>query len=413
MNNSPLGTKDFFKSYFFDNHYVAPVDLSDAAIKNDLLEEGDLYNKVQDLVSDADVKEVFSSPLSLQPDVIEKHCKVLKGKSFKLLSTKQNMQTGKAMEYYSVIEHDDLPGYVIKSGATRVPKDQFVMGPANDRGEMVCFTEEESLLRVAMCKRIQKVAKEAGVEVILPTKKFVAYKDVEASQKPQRKYCVLCEKLDVLSKEETIKEIQAMNDSEQKKLATDLATLVKKVGFADASLDNIRLNSERKIVILDTEPAGLVVKKKPGLKSKFFHEKGHSVEMCARVGLYILKMSTQKIEQTMFCFKINKIEQLDAFRSALEAEYDKAIHPKLSKWKITLSIASLGIYPFIIAIVSYVNKRKYDGYFKETVELTKKFIVNKHQGENLKEEEQKKYQKLLKRNCRFTEGVVLSKPLVG
>ena len=41
--------------------------------------------------------------------------------------------------YYSVIEHKDLPGYVIKSGAQRVPEGSCMLGPTDAASNRIAF----------------------------------------------------------------------------------------------------------------------------------------------------------------------------------------------------------------------------------------------------------------------------------
>lgn len=265
---------DFFKSCYYSNTYIPPVDLSDGKLSEQMFSDKDqnIATKAQQLISTQEVQGVLSSPLSYDSDEIKKKNAILEKHGFKLLSSTPIFELGKMgrIPFYSVVEHDQLPGWVIKSGAIKIPKDELLITSMNDQREVALNTNEDSLMSIEMCKRIEKVAKKSNIEVILPKKKLVAYTNTEGVSEPQRKYCVVCEKNDVLSAEDTIDEIRKMDDEQQKKLARKISTLVQKVGFVNASFDNIRLTKERTIAIIDTEPAGLMVKKKLGLWNKLF-----------------------------------------------------------------------------------------------------------------------------------------------
>lgn len=125
--------------------------------------------------------------------------KTLEGHGFKLLGSKPNLQTGQKVPFYSVIEHDDLQGWIIKSGATRIPKDVLLIGPMNDKNEMAFFKNQESILRIEMANRIAKVAQEAKIDVEIPEKKLVAYANLNGVTEATRKYCVICKKINILS----------------------------------------------------------------------------------------------------------------------------------------------------------------------------------------------------------------------
>ena len=66
---------DFFKSFYYSNTYVSPVDLSEQGIAKHLLasEDSETANQVQQLISDSEVQRVFSEPLSYDPEKIEEN----------------------------------------------------------------------------------------------------------------------------------------------------------------------------------------------------------------------------------------------------------------------------------------------------------------------------------------------------
>lgn len=337
---------DFFKSFYYSTTYLQPVDLSEQRLSECLLEteNQETAEKAQQLISNPEVQKALSEPLSydLVKEVPEKNA-ILQKHGFTLLSSKSNL-TGKKMPYYSVIEHDELQGWVIKSGATRVPENQIMIGPMNDRNEMAFFTKEESILRLSMAERIAKVAKESNIEVIVPNKKLVSYQNVAGVTDVTRKYCVLSEKVNVLSVADTIETIKQMDAKKQKEEARKICKIVKKAGIVDASFDNIRYTPNGMRTIIDTEPAGLMVAKRGGLWNKFFGNKGACVEKCARIGLFVLMTQA-------------KINGLEEFHKKVKNEYEKVTSPKLSNRKIALSALSLGLIPLINVIVALVKTK--------------------------------------------------------
>ena len=349
---------DFFKSCYYSNTYVPPVDLSDEALSKHLLDpvEDKVALKAQELISNEDVRAVLSEPLSYDPDEVKEKNAVLQQHGFKLLSSKPLLDVQQTISFYSVIEHDDLPGHVIKSGAARIPEDQLLMGPMNDKNEMAFFTKEESILRIEMANRVAKIASESNIEVVIPQKKLVAYSNLDGIEEVTKKYCVVCEKINILSVNETVETIKNMDADCQKEVARKISTIVQKAGLVDASFDNIRLTPEGKLAFIDTEPAGLMVAKKPGIWNKHFGAKGASVEKCARIGLYTLMHQTSKAVRGTATLLYNdglQVESgLEAFREQVKSDYEKVSSPKLSKWKITLSVFSLGLIPLVNAIVS-------------------------------------------------------------
>jgi len=340
----------FFKSFYYSNTYLPAVDLSDQGLSKHLLESEDreTAQKAQALISNPEVQSVFSEPLSYDPKKVGENNEVLLRHGFKLLSLKP--MGDQNMPYYSVVEHDNLPGWVIKSAAIRVLKDQLITGPANDKNEMAFFTEEESLLRIEMANRIAQVALKANIDVVIPKKKLVAYANLDGVTEANRKYCIVCEKINILSFEETCSAIQNMDAEKQKEIAKKISTIVQKAGLVDTSLFNIRLTPEGKLAFIDTEPVGLMVAKQPGLWNTFFGSKGTSVERCARIGLFHLKSQTAGFE---------------AFNEQLTNDYKEISTPKLSKWKIGLSILSLGLIALINAVVAFVKSRQTKQIFEK------------------------------------------------
>lgn len=340
-----------FKSFLYSDTYLSQVDLSKNLSSFEANNCSSFNETTADvargLISDEKVKDIFFKPLSYTKEEIEKKNAILRDLKFELMSEKDVPESSEPVPFYSVVKHPDLPGWIIKAGASRIPEEGGrVFARENDIGERAFFTKEDSLLRVAMAKRMQTMVKEAGLEndVVIPRKILIARTGSENEKDPTRKYCVICEEIkDVLSAEDTFTKIGKMSSEKQKEIAKKISVIVQKTGLVDATFNNIRLNKEGKLVFIDTEPAGLMVAKQSGVWNRLFGAKGAGVERCARIGLHnLLNESSQSPE-------------LQAFHDQLGEDYEK-MAPKLSKWKVTLSVLSLGLFP-LVNIVPLVKER--------------------------------------------------------
>lgn len=343
---SPTFT-DFFKSMYYSNTFLPPVDLSEQALSQHMLEAEDKIAAAtaQAVISIPEVQAILSEPLEDDLATIEKNNIILQKYGFKILSNKligltpiSGHLVNQTNPFYSVMENANLPGWVIKSGARRVPKDLPNVVLNNDLNEVAFFTKEESLLRIAMAARIAKVARELVIDVVVPKKKLVAYMNLQGVTDVTKKYCIVAEKIDCLSKNQTIQAIKKMNNERQRCLADDISLIIQHAGLVEASFETIRLNSEGKLVFLSTKPGSLLVAKKAGAKSS-------SLEKCARIGLCTLMTQTSTpIMGTA----------LNAFHKQIEYDY-KQMAPSLAKWKIALCVLSLGLIPLITAIIALVR----------------------------------------------------------
>jgi len=397
---------DFFASLYYENTYLPPVDLTEQEVAKQLLEAEDREAAalIQNLLGEEQVQKIFSQPLTYSLEEIRANRRILTRKGFTLLSKKTDLQTHETIEFYSVLEHPRAPNWIIKTGAIRTPKGEFLFGPKNDRGEQAYFTEEDSLLRVAMAQRIAKVADDARIKVLLPKKKFVAYTH---ATEPTSKYCVVCEKIStLLTAEETEEEIKKKSREEQKALAKKISTIIKNGGIVDASFNNIRLTAKGEIAFIDTEPAGLLLVSKPGLWNKFCGVRGASVEKCARIGLFTLlaKSSLEQGSSDIF-YEQNAKEGLEGFHEQLKQEYEKIATPKLSQWKIALSILSLGSIFLINAIIALVKARLTAQIYTKIQKINREFKNDKKQGIDRAEEYKTKCIPLYKKYYAYVEGV--------
>ncbi len=412
-----------FISRYYSNTYLPPVDLSEKWASKYLLEKEDREGAqiAQRLISSREVQPILSEPLTysdFEVEISEKN-RILERHGFKLLSIKANPKTRESVPFYNVLEHDELKGKIIKSGAARVVEGgPLAMGPTNDRQEKSFFVPEESLLRIEMANRIRKVAQEEGIDIKVPDKKLVPYIDSIGITEPTRKYCLICEKVDVLDVQETGLAIARMGAEEQTERARAIATLVKKAGIVDANLNNIRLSrQDKKWVIIDTEPAGLLVRKKPGLWNKFFGPRGASVEKCARIGLF------QLVKQTSLAVVPGASADADGrnpidlpirgfkfFHAELKREYEKAVVPSLSKWKIALAIFSFGTILIIDAIIALVKlhlaEKVHSRLTREDLSFQQRFQQFPDEQNRLVKEYLKKRNPIALRYFAYVDGVL-------
>lgn len=341
---------DVFKSYYHQTTYLKPVDLSKQALSKHLFSHvnPDLAHIAQTLISQPDVQTILSEPLSYDRDEILKNNKVLQSYGFKLLGSKPYGNCGAFQKiiFYSVIEHQKLPGWIIKAGAVRVSKDYMIVSRPNRQNEIPIFQEEESILRIKMAKRLKKMARQMQIDVIIPQKKLISYANADLNKEVTKKYCVICEKIDVLNSVLTIEKISKLTADEQRILALNLSRLIQITGLVDASFDNIRLTTDGRLAILDTEPAGLMCAKKEGIWNYFFGDKGSSLEKCARLGMFTLLRQTLNFPCSPdidWNKKSIAKKGLKVFHCEIKNEYEKLSQISYSRTKIILSIASLGL----------------------------------------------------------------------
>ena len=137
-----------------------------------------------------------------------------------------------------------------------------------------------------------------------------------------------------------------------------------------------------------------MVKKKPGLLNKLFGAKGASVEKCARIGLFNLKAQASNLSVNIFGMpEMSPKQGLETFQKHIQDDYEKVIKPKLSKWKIGLSIA-IPIIPLVNVIISLVKTWLTERTFKKLQKIDQPFRLkaptlglkpHEEQKKNLKE----------------------------
>ncbi len=405
---------DFLKSLYCSNTYLPPVELSKKWVSSHLLSEKKHPNLIAEatrLTSDPEVQRALAEPLSSDfAEAVPKRNEILLQREFKVEHGRDDFP------FYNTVEHDDLPGWMIKSAATRVPKREFLLGPSNDRNDRSFFTEEEVFLEIEMGKWVQEAARKEKIDIVIPDKKLVPFPNVDKKKELSRRYFLVSEKINVLSAEETLRKIETMDPEGQKKLAKKISTVVKAAGFACASFNTIRLDSNGRIVFVSTEPAGLIIKRKPGLWSKFFHPNGTTIEASARIGLYVMMQEASERMggmQTALSDGTQCSPRLKTFHDELKLAYEKSLVLKLSRWKVLLSVVSFGLFLIVNIIRALARKSLAQrtlndlkitevSYRQECSSLTSKYQADQHR---LAAQYQEKKIPLLRKSLACTQGV--------
>jgi len=188
--------------------------------------------------------------------------------------------------------------------------------------EMCRSTPEDSFLQLAMADRIKEIVAKKNIQGVQVMDQYGAARD-----------CLVTGKLGgVKSESETRDWIKTKNSDEQRALANKLICLVKEVGFASATFETIRINAEGEFFILNTRSYGLFVEEGAG------RSHGHSVEKCARVGLFNLHRA------------VDGQEGLEEFAKEVKSHYDKSLSD-YSWTRIILSILC-PLIPLVFLIIS-------------------------------------------------------------
>ncbi len=354
---------DYFKSFYYVNTYLPPVDVSEQSLSQHLMEHEnpEVAQIAQRLFSDPEVQKAFSSPITFDRTTRDQKAKLLESHGFKILNPSR-----------TVVEHNDLPGWVIKSGANPLPKDIFTRGPMNDKKETVFHTPDGNLLRIEMAERIATIAKEENLDLVIPKKRLVAYPNTQGITDLTRKYFLLSEKLDILSAQETGDFVAHLSEEDQRELAKKISHLIQKTGWVDPAPRNLRFTRDGKLAIIDTEPFSLMRTKKSLFSSSVLIPVA-SVEKCARVGLFTLLEAISKMEPHTKTLGESILPKIAEFHKQLKSEYEKISIPQLSYGKIAHSILSLGLLPLAHAFITFSTVRFIEKTHAETERAVKSY----------------------------------------
>lgn len=337
-----------FKSNYYNQSSLDAVDLCAVIAQNNCSDKS-IVTTAQKVTSHPEIQKILSDPITYDSTVLAENNALLLKHQFSILGTKQHICDGyvKITPFYNVSEHPLLPKWVIKAAGMRVPQNQLILGPNNDQNERAIFSSNESLLRLSMNKRIKAISAKLGIDVIVPREYAVPYTDQQSTEL-SRKYFIISEKLNILSKEETIACIKQKSEKEQRELAHKISRLITEIGYLDSSFDNIRFTREGKLTIIDTEPAGLMV------DTSCIGQKGHSIEKCARIGLYTLHTLSEQVGLPIFAQEVKNF-------------YTKS----LSHFSITKIILSIicPLIPLVLLVLAVLKNRMVHKLSKEIVAL--------------------------------------------
>ncbi len=261
--------------------------------------------------------------------------------------------------YYSVLEHDGLPGKIVKHAGKRKPDDQVAGGiPIQLSGDFLELDPYCSLLRIAMVDRIRQICTENPEEldgITLPKKELCEIQPGrlrDQSLPIDQRFLIIAEKVDCLSWKATVDAINEMPQGEQEALANKLVNLVTKVGLADATFSNVRLgkvddvtaNGNRRIYLLDTEPSNVMILDQGWFKNLFTFQS--SLEQAGRIGTV--------------CFRMLEVKNWNTDRRAPHFVARIKEHIKAQKSN-KYSPTKIGFYLISVIALTAIYKKSYFG----------------------------------------------------
>jgi hypothetical protein len=125
---------EFAKSLFYQVNFLPPVSLTQDKLEAWHTKDSGVTDFIHAQFKDGETLRAFSSPLTLNPQRYEPIGRAFTGKDWRILSEKPVGAEFKP--YYSVLEHDDLPGRIVKHAGKRKPDDQVAGGaPISHTGD--------------------------------------------------------------------------------------------------------------------------------------------------------------------------------------------------------------------------------------------------------------------------------------
>lgn len=356
----------------------------------------EITEQITRLFCESEISKILESPIAYDEDTIQENVRILEKKGFRCLSRRQNRHHT-SVPHYSAFEHPSLDGWVIKPCGKRVPDSTFVFGPTNQFMEMAFFSDDDSLYRIPMRQRIQKIARSENIPVILPQKYYVKI-PFSNEEDPKKSYFIIAKKIDILGADESIRAIKEMSSSQQSTLAFQICRLIQSTGFLDASMANIRLTRDGNLAIIDTEPAGFLRQSgsAPILPWMRYGHHG-TLEKSGRIGLHRLRnefTAGSRARQLGVKFD-DALPGLEAFKEMCDEMIlkDESLKPTLlSK---TISVFSLGLFPLIWAIQSFVKSILLNWLYNKHELIQQKHqersIYYSHLNYSIQKEKEKKY----------------------
>lgn len=147
---------------------------------------------------------------------------------------------------------NDAPNWIIR-GSRNVTSYSLIqdapMGPGSSK-----------TLRVVMNHRLKKEVQDKKLNVIIPDEYLVDAPEPNRKNNSKvncKDFFVVSEKLDILSYDDTIKELRLFEPKKQKEIANTICRLIYHSGFMDAHMSNIVLTRDKRLAIVDTEGQSL------------------------------------------------------------------------------------------------------------------------------------------------------------
>ena len=329
---------DYFKSFYYSKTLVEPVDLKQVLPTLGCPDDA-IVQIAQNITSLPGVQQVLGEPIIyMNTEESKKKSEILKKNGFQILNCRQH-KNGSFYDHIGVIEHPDLPNWLIKAGALRTPENAFVHVFEDDQNEDNFPSPHESLLRVVMNQRMRKIIKDYQIDVIIPDEFAVPFRNPHTSDISQS-YFVLSQKLNLFDRQNAVAFLRGQSNENQLRYAKTICNFIKKVGFADANFDNFGFTMDGKVAVVDTEPMGLI-------KEVGDIDKCEGVEKCARLGLYSMLLAS-------------KDPGLEVFAEEVRRNYQVCLRNVFSIKKIAASIFCplLPLAFFVMSLISRIKISK-------------------------------------------------------
>lgn len=207
-------------------------------------------------------------------------------------------------------------------------------------GELCRSTCYDDLLELALIKRIEKVYPK-----LVPICS-IGELDPQAVQTEQR-FCLIRENRPLKDPAGTLNFLASQSEKAQLSLAKEICHYIKEIGVADATFDTINVDTLDQLVFKKLRPLGLFVAKNDNQRTR-----GHSVEKCARVGLFTLMQATHD--------QLKHYPKLAPFAQEVKRQYYKSLSD-YSWFKITLSILC-PLIPLILLIISIYKTYQFNTF---------------------------------------------------
>ncbi len=244
------------------------------------------------------VRSFFAHAIWTEVSTPTNNNKQVSEKGFQLLSTHDG-----DTPTYKIISHNDLPNVIMKFS----------------------INYDACMTRIVMANRIRALNIPG---VVVPEKRGIEI-TVDDESRVITAFFAVCEKIEVLSREETIERIINMNDRQQIETARKICKVMEKTGLHDCHFGNIRFDKNDNLVFLDTEP-----------QRAFTSEV--SLVQCAKGGCDVVIKDMRRKRPTLN-------DQNSAFVREVKKQQEQLREP-VSKMLVILSILTLGLLPLFYLI---------------------------------------------------------------